>query len=278
MFPGRVIVVAMTRNERLRQRAQRFPIRLALGVFPVYTLADLGFELRLAWLRLVRRGTDPRYRDAKDLMVNIGCGSEGLDGWVNIDCFPAPGVTCVRDCRTALPLASASVRGIFTEHFFEHLDYYEEAPKFLAECRRVLAPGGTLRIIVPDGSKYLHAYCEGDLKGMEKFSPLVSMDPESDVAPFSLMRDVLPFRTKMEVVNFHFRQSGQHRFSYDFETLARLLDDCGFESVVQSQFRMTRLPGLAIDSEFRGPESLVVEAVVPLEIGARPERTLEDAR
>jgi hypothetical protein len=24
----------------------------------------------------------------------------------------------------------------------------------------------------------------------------------------------------MEVVNFHFRQSGQHRFSYDYETLS----------------------------------------------------------
>jgi predicted SAM-dependent methyltransferase len=155
------------------------------------------------------------------------------------------------------------VRGIFTEHFLEHLDYYEEAPRFLKECRRVLAPGGTIRIIVPDGAKYLEAYCAGDLGAMGSFSPLVTLDPESDAAPFSIEKQVLPFRTKMEVVNFHFRQSGQHRFSYDFETLAGLLQECGFESIVQSQFRLTRLPVLAIDSAERARESLVVEAVAP---------------
>ena len=271
----------MTRNERLRRRSQRLPYRLALSLLPVHTLAELRLEVRLAWLRLSRRGVDPRYLTATDLLVNVGCGSGGLEGWVNIDCFPAPGVTCVRDCRTALPLPSGSASGIFTEHFLEHLDYYEEAPRFLEECRRVLRPGGTLRVIVPDGSKYLNAYCTGDIEDLRTFSPVMSMDPASEVAPFSIARDVLPFRTKMEVVNFHFRQSGQHRFSYDFETLARLLEDCGFESVVQSGFRVTRLPDLAIDGEFRAPESLVVEAVSPVNISplrADNNEAVEDAR
>jgi SAM-dependent methyltransferase len=257
-------VPSMTRNEQLRRRSQRLPYRLALDLLPLHTLVELKSEARLAWLRLIRRGIDSRYRSVKDLLVNIGCGSEGLDGWVNIDCLPERGVTLVRDCRVTLPLPSASARAVFTEHFLEHLDYYEEAPRFLAECRRVLSPGGILRVIVPDGSKYLKAYCVGDLGELSKFSPLVTIDPTSDVAPFSMERDVLPFRTKMEVVNFHFRQSGQHRFSYDFETLARLLQDCGFVSVALSGFRMTRLPELAIDSESRARESLVVEAVAPL--------------
>ena len=133
--------MSMTRNERLRRRSQRLPYRWALGLLPLHTLVELKFEIRLAWLRLFRRGIDGRYRSAKDLLVNIGCGSEGLDGWVNIDCYPAQGVSLVRDCRTAIPLSSGSARGIFTEHFLEHLDYYEEAPRFLRECRRVLRTG-----------------------------------------------------------------------------------------------------------------------------------------
>lgn len=255
--------MSTTKNERLHARSQRFPYRVALRVLPLHALIELRSEAWLAWLRLTRRGTDSRYTLAKDLLVNIGCGSNGLPGWVNIDCYPAPGVSLVRDCRTRLPLASASARGIFTEHFLEHLDYYDEAPKFLAECRRILQPGGSLRIIVPDGAKYLEAYSTGDLATLRHFSPLVAIEPESDVAPFSLGREVLPFRTKMEVVNFHFRQSGQHRFSYDFETLARLLEDCGFESVSRSEFRVARLAELAIDSESRAPESLVVDAITP---------------
>jgi SAM-dependent methyltransferase len=250
----------MTRREQLDRQSKRLPTRIALRLVPLHTLKELSFESRLAWLRFTRRGIDSRFASAKDLLVNVGCGSAGLEGWVNIDCAPAAGVTCVRDCRTALPLASASARGIFTEHFLEHLDYYEEAPRFLRECRRVLAPEGTLRVIVPDGGKYLEAYGAGDLAAMQQFSPLVTLDPASDAAPFSIEKEVLPFRTKMEVINFHFRQSGQHRFSYDFETLKGLLRECGFDSVVRAEFGTTSLRGLAIDSPERAPESLVVEA------------------
>ncbi len=255
--------MSAARNERLRARSNRFPYRTALKMLPLHALRELDAETRLAWLRLTRRGIDRRYASATDLLVNVGCGSQGRQGWINVDSVAARGVTCVRDCRTALPLASGSARAIFTEHFLEHLDYYEEAPKFLDDCRRVLSPGGVLRIIVPDGGKYLSAYCGGGLEDMSTFSPLLTLEPESDAAPFSLRRDVLPFRTKMEVVNFHFRQSGQHRFSYDFETLARLLSDCGFTSIVKSEFGVSGLPELAIDSESRAGESLVVEARSP---------------
>jgi SAM-dependent methyltransferase len=255
--------VSMTKNERLLRRSRQLPSRVALRMLPLHALGELQSELRLTWLRLSRPRMDPRFKSSRNLLVNIGCGSGGMDGWVNIDCFPAPCVTCVRDCRTTLPLSDGSASGIFTEHFLEHLDYYEEAPRFLTECRRVLQPGGTLRVLVPDGEKYLLAYGAGDLGAMERFSPLVGLDPESDIAPFSLERSVLPFRTKMEVINFHFRQSGQHRFSYDFETLSGLLADCGFDSITRSGFGDSRHPDLAIDSEQRAPESLVVEASSP---------------
>jgi SAM-dependent methyltransferase len=254
----------LTRNEKLRRRSKRFPYRTALRIIPLQVVKEVAFESRLAWLRVSRRGIDARFADAHDLLVNVGCGSAGLDGWVNIDCFPDEGVTCVRDCRTSLPLPSNSARAIFTEHFLEHLDYYEEAPRFLEECFRVLRPGGLLRVIVPDGAKYLHAYDSGDMSSMRAFSPLVSMDASSDDRPFSSLKEVVPFRTKMEVVNFHFRQSGQHRFSYDDETLSALLREHGFEGVSRREFRSSSLSDLAIDSELRSAESLVVEGMVPL--------------
>lgn len=170
-------------NERWRQKSQRLPYRFIFNLLPMHTLVELRFEAWLAWLRLSRRGIDERFKSASDLLVNVGCGPRGLDGWVNIDCVPAPGVTCVRDCRTALPLASESAKGVFTEHFLEHLDYYEEAPRFLKECRRILRPGGTLRVIVPDGSKYLEAYCFGDLAAMQSISPFSKWDHTSEALP-----------------------------------------------------------------------------------------------
>ena len=98
---------------------------------------------------------------------------------------------------------------------------------------------------------------------MQSFSPLVSLDATSDDRPFSTLGEVVPFKTLMEIVNFQFRQSGQHRFSYDYETLAGLLKESGFEEVVQGAFRTSRMPALNIDSESRAPESLVVEAASP---------------
>jgi predicted SAM-dependent methyltransferase len=38
---------------------------------------------------------------------------------------------------------------IFSEHFFEHL-FLDEACELLKECVRVLAPGGCIRVVVPD--------------------------------------------------------------------------------------------------------------------------------
>jgi hypothetical protein len=255
--------VSTTKNEQLLIKTQRLPYRLVLKLLPLHTLIELRAESRLTWLRLSRRGIDRRYSAAEDLLVNVGCGPNGLSGWVNIDCAALPGVTCVRDCRTEIPLPTGSVRGIFTEHFVEHLDYYEEAPRFIAECRRVLRPGGVLRIIVPDGGRYLEAYSSGRLADMAAFSPLITMDPASDIAPFGVEKAVLPFETKMEVVNFHFRQGGQHKFSYDFETLSRLFQESGFEQVVRASYGSSRMPELAIDTESRAAESLVVEATAP---------------
>jgi len=65
----------------------------------------------------------------------------------------------------------------------------------------------------------------------------------------------------MEVVNAHFRQGGQHRFSYDYETLGRLLEDVGFVQIEHRAFRSSRLNHLEIDSDVRASESLVVEDV-----------------
>jgi predicted SAM-dependent methyltransferase len=246
------------------RRRGRLSRRFATKILPLHAWRVLRSEPWFAWLRLTRRKIDPRFADARHLLVNIGCGPFGQDGWVNIDCSPAPGVTCVRDCRTSLPLPAGSAKGIFTEHFLEHLDYYEQVPLFLEECWRVLEPGGTIRVIVPDGGKYLDAYEQPGWDALRSFSPLVGWDPGSnDPPPFSQLREVLPFRTKMEVVNFQFRLGSLHLFCYDYETLAGLLTRCGFESVRRQEFGSSALKELAIDREERAAESLVVEGTKP---------------
>jgi len=235
----------VSNNDRDLKR-NRYPYRLLLEVAPLHALIVIGYELAMMRARLANPRMDTRFAEAKELLVNVGCGDKGKDGWVNVDSSSAPGVDCVYDCRRRIPLASGSARAIFSEHLLEHLDYEEEAPKFLAECGRVLKPGGVLRLVVPDGKKYLMAYADGGWEAFRAFSPLVSEGGSG-------------FRTQMEIVNAHFRQAGEHRFSYDYETLHHLLARCGFDEIREQAFRESRLDQLAIDAVERESESLYVE-------------------
>ena len=92
--------------------------------------------------------------------LNLGCGPNVAAGWLNIDVEPMAGA--VRgDVRDGLPLADASVECIAAIHLIQDLSWNEIAPA-LAEMRRVLVPGGVLRLAVPDLDRAIRAYLSGD--------------------------------------------------------------------------------------------------------------------
>jgi hypothetical protein len=51
------------------------------------------------------------------------------------------------------------VAAVFSSHLVEHLRY-DEAHRLMDEARRVLAPGGVCRVIVPDLTAMVRAYLE----------------------------------------------------------------------------------------------------------------------
>ena len=66
--------------------------------------------------------------------------------------------TMVRhDCRKPLPLPEGSVDHILCSHFLEHV-FPDEASEILAGFHRVLKPGGTVHVIVPDIAGAARAY------------------------------------------------------------------------------------------------------------------------
>ncbi len=78
------------------------------------------------------------------MKLNLGCGTNKLLDWQNHDADV--------DISKRLPFGDRTADFIFIEHCVEHIAYYE-AIEFFKECHRVLAPGGTLRVVVPSVEK-----------------------------------------------------------------------------------------------------------------------------
>lgn len=235
----------------LRAAQARGLLRFLLWFFPLHLLTQVRFEFGALYNRIRHGRTRRQWQNQRGLLVNLGCGGTGRTGWVNVDAFPAQSVNCVCDCRRGLPFDDASCAGIFTEHFFEHVDYTEEVPRLLYECHRVLVPGGMIRIVVPDAGRYLRSYAH---PGWDELSRLRGLSEEHD-DPYSNCR----YRTKMEVVNEIFRQGAQHKYAYDEDTLTQVLIDASFTRIETKAFNVSSDARLLLDQAGRAHESLYVE-------------------
>jgi len=224
-------------------------------VFPDRLLSWLAFEAG-AWWRSAREGvtTVRKYRGARGLRVNVGCGPRPISGWVNLDMLLGPQID-YWDCRKGLPFSDGSVDAIFTEHFLEHLEYSDEASTFLRECHRCLSEAGILRVIVPDAERYLRLYAEGDWEGLARVRPL---EPTEGGYRDLWLNE--RYATRMELINAVFRQGGEHKYAYDGETLMRSLREAGFAKVERASFGVSVDPAMAPDTPERLTESLYVEA------------------
>lgn len=217
-------------------RATLWAIRIELEALWVGLLVRVWPPRRLAWRRLRRE---------RDLLLNVASGPFLVAGFVNLELRPYHAEVFRWDCRRSLPVADGSCRGIRIEHFVEHLDPRDELPPLLRDCHRALAPGGVLRIIVPDTARYLRAYVDGGRRG---FDALDVPDPFPSDLP-----------SRLDVVNHVFHQWHEHRWAYDLENLSWRLRDAGFDEIAVSRFRESRLPALAADRDEHAADSLYIE-------------------
>jgi predicted SAM-dependent methyltransferase len=201
-------------------------------------IRDLAEEFRIQRLHRAALKRVNRY-SGSNLKLNIGCGPNVKRGWINIDL--SDNADLQLDLRERLPFADESVSIVYSEHFFEHLEYPDEALNFLKESIRVLQRGGLFSVGVPDTEWPLRAYVNGDeeyfLIARQRWHPAWC-------------------NTRMHNLNYHFRQGREHKYAYDFETLAQILSEVGFVSIVRRPFN----PDLDDESRKR---SLYVDAYKP---------------
>lgn len=183
-------------------------------------------------VRLAMRRNVPR-------KLQVGSGGNRMPGWINSDIEPWSEVIVFLEKR--LPFGDGSLERIYLEHVLEHVSY-ETALHFLKEARRVLQPGGVVRIAVPDLEELASAYLDDNWRHLDWVRK-----PE-----FAFVR------TRAQMINISFRWWG-HMHLYDKEEMERALHEAGFttcEFVARGESSHFDLRGL----ETRPESNLVVEA------------------
>lgn len=162
--------------------------------------------------------------------IELGSGGKKRAGWLTMDLVP--GADVIWDLRWRLPLDESSVDVIYCEHVLEHLSF-REVKELFGDIRRVLKPGGKFLISVPDLDIYLEAYGAGDTR-LLTFAPAITSNQKADI------------------LNYIFYMNGEHRFMYNFDSLAFHLRANGFTDVRKRTFDPT------LDDAGRLQESLYV--------------------
>jgi SAM-dependent methyltransferase len=98
--------------------------------------------------------------------LHVGCGKRYIPGFIHIDQVALGHVDYVQDIRRLENFSDNSASLIYACQVIEYFDR-QEVPGVLADWRRVLAPGGILRLSVPNFVVICKLYQSGI--ALEKF-------------------------------------------------------------------------------------------------------------
>lgn len=139
-------------------------------------------------------------------VLNLGGGSNTFDRWLTADVDPRADVFV--DVTKPLSFPDESVDVVYLEEVIEHVSQ-EDGKRLLAECHRILKPGGALRLTTPCLDKYCAQFV-AEVAAEQKFN---------------------------EIFYLH-----GHRHIYTTIGIRTLLGGAGFKSVTPSVFRDTDSP------------------------------------
>lgn len=175
---------------------------------------------------------------AASLKVNFGCGTNRITGWCNHDAEV--------NIEQRLPYQDRTVDFILVEHCVEHVEY-KKALEFFKECRRILKPGGVLRVIVPSIEQIMRDGTPDYFRFTQKWQ---GIGPTARGAMHA-------------IIHAH-----GHQMAWTASGLECALFYSGFEKIVRCEPKMSQHPELrdvdghwrVIGDKFNRIESLIMEA------------------
>lgn len=203
--------------------------------------------------------------------LHCGCGQNWREGWLNTDhvafrAVSADGSVALtqpdrlarldrrfdylqHDAIERYPIEDGAFEWVYAEHFIEHLSP-ESAVAWLRETRRVLRPGGQIRLSTPDLRRYMSGYLQPDGHFFAEHRARLSQMGMENVP-----------QRRAWMVNQIFRMWG-HQWIYDVDEIRHVARLAGFsaESITECRFQEGREPSVwQLDRPVRSDESLYVE-------------------
>jgi len=146
--------------------------------------------------------------------INMGCGWRNFGSdWIHVDGGDYEHLDHKTGVMNLSQFQNDSVDLIYASHVIEYFDRNEVA-EVLLEWRRILKPYGTLRLAVPNFAVLSKLYIDGKIKLGNVLGPLYG-------------------RMEMDKKYIY------HKTTYDYESLAILLDSLGFEGIHLYDWRET---------------------------------------
>jgi predicted SAM-dependent methyltransferase len=233
-------------------------------------------------------------------LLNIGCGDVFHSDWTNIDMISFSNQVMVHDLRKGLPFVSESFDAVYHSHVLEHIKRHDVS-KFLLEIKRVLKPGGVMRVVVPDleniARAYLHNIENHDRREwmtIELIDQMTRTEPGGQMKVYlekGIEKEFVLSRigdeakkiweiSKTETTNFkkylkkikhkfkNFRDSGEiHQWMYDRYSMKKLLEDNGFANIKSMTALDSQIPSFesyqldSVSGKVRKPDSLFMECL-----------------
>jgi SAM-dependent methyltransferase len=173
--------------------------------------------------------------------LNLGCGPAPAAGWLNADKQPYAGLDACGDLCAGLSLASESIDTIVAMHVLQDLPW-GDLPAALAEMRRLLKPGGVLRLGLPDLDRAIDAYRRGDAAYF--FVP----DDDARSVGAKLVTQIIWY--------------GSVRTPFTFDFAREVLERARFRAIARCDFGCTQHGDAGIvELDNRERETLFVEAL-----------------
>jgi predicted SAM-dependent methyltransferase len=155
-------------------------------------------------------------RSNEPVQLHLACGKRNIPGFLHIDRDQYGHVDHVCDIGNLEPVPDYSVNLIYCCHALGYFDF-KQVPDVLKEWNRVLRPGGTLRLSVPDFNKVIQIY--GQNRDM------------SLLYGFLYGRYVHAGQLSGRAIYY--------RIIFNYESLGRFLADSGFENYRCYDWRAT---------------------------------------